>query len=55
MDTRTGTEPVSSSRSRIAREQRIRTCRSAVAETGRDAPEAARESNPEWNIVRGED
>ncbi|MCP3819988.1 hypothetical protein NLX86_18375 [Streptomyces sp. A3M-1-3] len=51
MDTRTDTEPASR---RTAPEPRIRTCRAAIAETGREAKET-QESNPEWNIVRGED
>ncbi|WP_455355759.1 hypothetical protein [Streptomyces sp. SYSU K217416] len=51
MDPRTDTEP---STRQAPREQRIRTCRPAIAEKGRDAGEP-QENSPEWNIVRGED
>lgn len=51
VDARTDTEP---STRQTRREERIRTCRPAVADKGRGAKEP-QESNPEWNIVRGED
>ncbi|GAA3385277.1 MULTISPECIES: hypothetical protein [Streptomyces] len=56
MASQADTQPI---RSRIAADERVRTCRPAVVSPPRprgcDDPRPETVSGPEWNIVRGED